>query len=139
MPITGAVHIEAPSANEEYGRAWAYDQESGLRYELEIKGAAGGNSQRQRTDATTSPSLAATDEVLICTAAGARTLGAVAASTCKGQVFIVKDGAGTGGSAAITFDPTGSETIDGGATKAIVGANYGTARVTSDGTNWWTL
>lgn len=139
MPITGAVHIEAPSANEEYGRAWAFDQESGLRYELEIKGAAGGNSQRQRVDATTTPSLAATDEVLICTHASARTVGSIAAALCKGQVFIIKDGNGSGGSANITFDPNGSETIDGGATKAIVAANYGTARVTSDGTNWWTL
>lgn len=139
MPIAGAIHLETAAGAEEYGRVWAFDQESGTRFELETKGAAGGNSMRTRTDATTTPALAATDEVLICTAAGARTVGTPAAATSRGQIFVIKDGAGTGAAANITVDPNGAETIDGGATKAVVAANWGTARIISDGTNWLTL
>lgn len=56
-----------------------------------------------------------------------------------GQIIVIKDEGGNANTYNITFDPAGSATIDGSATKAIITAAYGAARVMFDGSNWWTV
>lgn len=79
-----------------------------------------------------------TDSVILCnTSGGAFTVTVPAASTCKGRVYIVKDSGGAAGANNITIATSGGN-IDGTATK-LIAANYGSLRVVSDGTNWFTI
>ena len=54
------------------------------------------------------------------------------------RVVIVKDESGAAGTNNITVATEGSETIDGSAT-VVISANYGVARLYSDGANWFTF
>lgn len=140
MPAAAAIHIDTDT-DDVFGKAYAFNRETGQRVNLATTGTGGGEASRVRSSASATPTLLATDEVVLLTNAAARTVagGTVTAAANKGRIFVFKDAAGTGASAAVTFDPAGSELIDGAATKAVIGANYGTARVISDGTNWLTL
>lgn len=55
-----------------------------------------------------------------------------------GHIIIVKDESGGAAANNITIDTEGAETIDGAASITIT-ANYGVARIYSDGTNWFTI
>lgn len=54
----------------------------------------------------------------------------------SGRVIIIADEAGGAAADNITIDPEGAATIEGNATLAIA-ADYGVARLYSDGTNWF--
>ncbi len=58
--------------------------------------------------------------------------------TVVGRTIIVKDESGTAGSSNITIDTEGSENIDGSATGISIVANFGSVRLYSDGSNWFT-
>jgi len=76
--------------------------------------------------------------VSVTNTAAARTITLATADTVAGRIVIVKDTSGGAGTNNITVATEGSETIDGAATIAIT-ANYGVARLYSDGSNWFTL
>jgi hypothetical protein len=61
------------------------------------------------------------------------------ANPYPGQIITIKDETGNANTYNITFDPYGSATIDGSATKAVVAAAYGAVRVMFNGTNWFTV
>jgi len=58
--------------------------------------------------------------------------------TAGTRIFIIKDESGAAGTNNITIATQGSETIDGAAT-IVITANYGVARLYSNGTNLFTL
>lgn len=60
-----------------------------------------------------------------------------AATVGANKAFIIKDETGGAGANNITVTPAGAETIDGAAT-FVIGTNYGTCRLISDGANWFT-
>ena len=67
----------------------------------------------------------------------ARTITLDTDDVVDGRIIIIKDEAGTAASANnITIDTEGAELIDGAASITIT-ANYGVARVYSNGTNWF--
>jgi hypothetical protein len=59
------------------------------------------------------------------------------AATISGKEYVVKDESGNAGTNNITVATAGAETIDGAAT-ATIATNYGSVKVYSDGTNWFT-
>ena len=56
----------------------------------------------------------------------------------EGKVIVVKDASGLAGTNNITIDTEGAELIDGAGSTSIA-TNYGTVRLMSDGTNWFTI
>lgn len=74
--------------------------------------------------------------VLADTSGAALTVTLSSADAYEGNEVVVKDAGGNAGTNAITIDTEGSETIDGG-TSTSVGTNYGSARLVSDGSNWF--
>lgn len=91
----------------------------------------------KRTTTAISYTVLVTDHFVGVTSnASARTITLPAASACKnGQMFIIKDEAGTAASANnITIARAGSDTID-GATSITISANYGVCRLYSNGSN----
>lgn len=73
----------------------------------------------------------------ITSTASARTVTLSTAETVDGRVIIVKDESGAAGTNAITIVTEGAQLIDGAASLDI-NANYGAARLYSDGQNWYT-
>ncbi|RLD04567.1 MAG: hypothetical protein DRI65_10430 [Chloroflexota bacterium] len=69
---------------------------------------------------------------------GGNTLTLSSADVAVGRVIIVKDESGAAGGTNITIATEGAENIDGAGASAIA-ANYGTIRLFSDGTNWFTF
>ncbi len=74
----------------------------------------------------------------IDTTSGAVTVTLPSAGAVAGKVFIIHDEGGTAGSNNITVATEGSETIDGSST-ATISTNYGSLRIYSDGTNFFTF
>ena len=72
------------------------------------------------------------------TTSAAVTITLGSATVTSGRVVIINDEGGSAGTNNITVATEGSETIDGAATQTIA-ANYGTLRLYSDGTNWFTF
>jgi hypothetical protein len=68
----------------------------------------------------------------------ARTVTLPTAVGVSGRVFVVKDESGAAGTHNITLATQGSETIDGAGSLAI-STNYGSSRVMSDGSDWFTF
>ena len=54
----------------------------------------------------------------------------------NGRLLIIEDKAGTAATNNITIDPHASEKIN-GASSFVISQNYGSMRITSDGTNWF--
>ncbi len=65
---------------------------------------------------------------------GAVTMNLPTAVGNAGLTFIFKKG--TSDAFAVTLDPAGSETIDGGSTVATIDAQHDTITIVSDGANW---
>lgn len=61
-----------------------------------------------------------------------------AATAGVGKVYIIKDESGTATIRTITIDPSGAETIDGGATATII-LSYGSRTIICDGSAWFTI
>ena len=95
---------------------------------------------RMKRTATAVGMTAATTDYLIgvTSTAAARTITLPTAVGSAGKTYIVKDESGAASVNNITLATTGGQTIDGAATIAIA-ANYGVARVYSDGANWFTF
>lgn len=68
----------------------------------------------------------------------ARTITLDTDDVVDGRMIIIKDESGAAGTNNITIATEAAETIDGASTITI-NANFGVARVYSDGTNWFTL
>ncbi len=54
----------------------------------------------------------------------------------NGRILVIEDKSGTAGTNNITVDPHASETIN-GKSSFVISQNYGSIRITSDGTNWF--
>jgi hypothetical protein len=54
----------------------------------------------------------------------------------NGRILVIEDKAGTAGTNNITVNPHSSETIN-GKSSFVISQNYGSIRITSDGTNWF--
>ena len=102
-----------------------------------VKNEAG--SAYNVTSTAVSYNVLTTDYIIAVTDnSAARTISLPAAPT-TGQVFVIKDAAGTAGSAnAITVDTVGAELIDGAASTTI-NANYGSITVYFNGTNYFII
>jgi len=72
------------------------------------------------------------------TTSSAVTITLPSAGAIAGKVYIIADEGGNAGSNNITVATEGSETIDGSST-ATINSNYGTLRIYSDGTNFFTF
>lgn len=83
---------------------------------------------------------ASTDDVIIGvdTSGGAVTITLPSAGAVAGKVYVIHDEGGDAGTNAITIATEGSETIDGNSS-ATINSNYGTLRIYSDGTNFFTF
>lgn len=60
------------------------------------------------------------------------------AQTVNGRVVYIKDAGGNAGTNNITIDTEASETIDGAAT-LVLGTDYESATLYSDGSNWYVI
>lgn len=81
----------------------------------------------------------ATDYLVHLTNVAARTITVISAvSLVAGQMLIIKDAAGTGSSANVTINFSGGQTCD-GQTSVVISADYGCARLYTDGSNFFTI
>lgn len=89
---------------------------------------------------TSSNYTASVDDCIIGvdTSGGAVTVTLPSAGAVAGKVFVIHDEGGSAGTNNITVATEGSETIDGNST-ATINSNYGSLRVYSDGTNYFTF
>jgi len=89
---------------------------------------------------STAVNVNSSDETIIgvTDTSAARTVTLDSDDVIDGRIIIVKDESGGAATNNITLATEGAETIDGQSTLAI-NANYGTLRVYSDGTNWFTF
>ncbi len=67
-----------------------------------------------------------------------RTVTLPTAQMVVGRIYIIKDESGGAGTNNITVGTEGAEKIDGADTK-VINSNYGSIRLYSDGTNWFTF
>ena len=79
------------------------------------------------------------DEVIVgvTSTASARTIDLTSSDCVVGRIIIVKDESGAANVNNITVTTQGAETIDGAATY-VINTAYGTVRLYSNGTNWFT-
>lgn len=75
---------------------------------------------------------------LMNTATTTATLTLSSSDAVEGRIVIVKDVGGNAATNAITVATEGTETID-GATSASIATNYGSLRLVSDGSNWYSF
>jgi hypothetical protein len=98
-----------------------------------------GMAFKRTTVGNTNYTVLTTDYLIEYTSLTAgRTVTLPTAVGATGQMYMIKDGAGTAGTNTITIATTSSQTIDGASTATIT-ANYGEAVMYSDGANWKTL
>ena len=92
-----------------------------------------------RTAVSNNASILPTDYLLGVTSTAANyTLTLPTASGVAGQIYIIKDESNGASTHNITLATTSAQTIDGSSTK-VISTNYGTLKVYSDGTNWFTF
>lgn len=72
------------------------------------------------------------------TLAGSNTVTLLPAAGVGGRVFLIKDEGGTAATHNITIQGQGGALIDGAASKTI-STNYGSVKVYTNGTNWFTI
>lgn len=92
----------------------------------------------KRTATAASVSSAGETIIGVTSTAAARTITLSTADMVAGRIMYIKDESGAAGTNNITVDTQGSELID-GAASITISANYGVAKLYSNGTNWFTL
>ena len=99
-----------------------------------------GDLQVKRTEVNDAAyTVLSTDRLVVVTALTAgRTLTLPTAASMKNRMLLFKDESGAATTYDITIDGASSETID-GAANVVIDANYGTKRIYSNGTAWFTL
>ncbi len=97
----------------------------------------GGVIYQRPTTVTASGALPVTASIVLADAsAGAVTIALPTAASSAGRILTVKKVDASGN--AVTLDADASETIDGATTLALA-AQYDTARIVCDGTQWWVI
>jgi hypothetical protein len=96
---------------------------------LEINGSMG----QKVTAITSSTTLDATDNTVVCQNTSAITISLPAVSTCEGRVYTIKKDMSSTNN--VTIDADGSETIDGAATYTLSDVQ-GALPIASNGTEW---
>lgn len=100
---------------------------------------AGSMTVSRTAVADVSYTILGTDYLIAYTSLSAgRTITLPTAQLISGRTYIIKDETGTAGTNIITIATTTSQTIDGTPTKTIT-ANYGSLKIYSNGTNWFTV
>lgn len=104
-----------------------------------VIGLNGGQAVRRTTVSDASYTALAIDYIIAYTSlTTGRTVTLKDATTLdSGQTYVIKDEAGTAGTNNITIATTGGQTIDGAATK-VINTNYGSMKLYSNGSNWYT-
>ncbi len=121
--------------------AYTFTNGSAVQSILIYKGFENTGKVEQNTTAvTSSPTLTDTDGnyILLVDTSAARTI-TLPDPTLGNRVFVVKDTTGTSETNNITMARNGSENIDGVAASKVLSYNYGSWRIISDGTDWWTV
>jgi hypothetical protein len=86
---------------------------------------------------SSSPYLVKTTEVIInVNTSAVRTITLPTAVGNSGKFYVIKDVTGLAGTNNITINTSGGQTID-GASSLVIGTNYGSVQVFSDGTNYY--
>jgi hypothetical protein len=108
---------------------------------VSITNSAGGITiaASSRTAVSAAYTALSTDYILGVTVSGVTVTLPSAASVTAGKMFIVKDESGGAAVSNITITPAAGETIDGAGGNATISTNYGTLKIYSDGTNWFTF
>lgn len=115
--------------------------QAGTGYGIEVSGNSHfGGAQVAKVTAVAAASYAILDNdyIIGVNFAGAVTLTLPDPTNVSGKIIIVKDESGAGATNNITIDPFGAELID-GAASLIITANYGAARLYTNGTDWFTI
>ncbi|WP_431212750.1 hypothetical protein ACQ86N_44980 [Puia sp. P3] len=94
-----------------------------------------GSSSATIRTITGSATAAFNDQTLIFTGTSAATLLLPDASACTGRMYWIKNASTTLPTPALTIDPAGSQTIEGGASY-LLDEPYELVKITSDGSNW---
>jgi hypothetical protein len=77
-----------------------------------------------------------TTDYIIYTNSTSNTITITLPTPTNGRLLIIQDKAGTNGTNNVTINPHASEKIN-GASSFVMSQNYGSMRITSDGTNWF--
>lgn len=113
------------------------DSPAALDEFYKVKGEATLNASRKSYAASTTHTTPETI-VGITNTAAPRTITIPTAYNVTGKILVFKDESGGAAGQNITIATQGAANIDGAAT-ATISANYGTIRLYSDGTNWFTF
>jgi hypothetical protein len=108
-------------------------------FTLDVNGTMFAKSQNFSRKATaTSVSTSGETIIGVTSTAAARTITLATADMVAGRIVYIKDESGGAATNNITIDTQGAEVID-GVNSITITANYGVARLYSNGTNWFTL
>jgi len=88
------------------------------------------------TTKTANYSISSTDSVVLCDATGGSLTLTLPSAGISGRQYSIKRT--SGGANTVTLAAKSGETIDGAATRSLA-AQYQSATVVSDGTNWWVV
>lgn len=97
--------------------------------------------RQKRTATATNYTVLQTDSIIgVTSTAAARTITLPSAVTVgAGTQYIIKDESGGAATNNISIASVSSQTFDGAASPLVINANYGSKRIYSDGSNWFTI
>lgn len=99
---------------------------------------AGALSTSTRSISSSGNSAADDHVILVDSSGGAVTVTLRSEDVEDGREIVVKDSGGSAATNNVTVATEASETIDGAAT-SVISTNYGSNKLVSDGTNWFTV
>lgn len=113
-----------------------FGADSAATHNVDIQGSLG---LKFTSTSSTSYTVLVSDLIVHLTSSSARTVNLPAAATAVARkTYIIKDANGNAATNNITVDGNASETIDGSLTK-VINTNYGSIRIYTDGSNWFTI